>query len=75
LRMADGSEVPSQGIWTGTFQWNKAKIRTSFEVLDSGGIWSMLIGKPLLEQLEATHDYATDTITIPHSPQPIVIRN
>ncbi|KIK35569.1 hypothetical protein CY34DRAFT_95852, partial [Suillus luteus UH-Slu-Lm8-n1] len=64
LRMADGSEVLSQGIWTGTIQWNKAKIRTSFEVLDSGGIWSMLIGKPLLEQLEAMHNYAADTITI-----------
>jgi hypothetical protein len=73
--MADGSEVPSQGIWTGTFQWNKAKIRTSFEVFDSGGAWPMLIGKPLLEQLSAVHDYTNDTIIIPREPQPITIKN
>ncbi|KAG2742836.1 hypothetical protein P692DRAFT_20696361, partial [Suillus brevipes Sb2] len=64
LRMAEGTEVPSRGLWTGTFQWNKAKTRATFEVIDSGGIWSMLIGKPLLEQLRATHDYTTDTIII-----------
>ncbi|KAG2052990.1 hypothetical protein BDR06DRAFT_886851, partial [Suillus hirtellus] len=75
LRMANGSEVPSHRIWVGTFQWNKAKVRTSFEVFDSGGIWNMLIGKPLLEQLQATHDYATDTITLPASPHPYIIEN
>ncbi|KAG2056676.1 hypothetical protein BDR06DRAFT_836047, partial [Suillus hirtellus] len=62
LHMANGAEVPLHGIWTGTFQWDKVKARTSFEVFNSGGNWSLLIGKPLLEQLQAIHDYTNDTI-------------
>ncbi|KAG0706448.1 hypothetical protein DFH29DRAFT_872228 [Suillus ampliporus] len=75
LRMANGTQVPSHGIWTGTFQWNKAKVHTSFKVFDGGSVWNVLIGKPLLEQLQAKHDYGTDTILIPASPQPYTIRN
>ncbi|KAG2337908.1 hypothetical protein BDR05DRAFT_894534, partial [Suillus weaverae] len=75
LPMVNGSEVPSHGVWTGTFQWKKAKVRTSFKVFDSGGVWNMLIGKPLLEQLQATHDYANDTIIIPATPRPYIVPN
>ncbi|KAG1879698.1 hypothetical protein C8R48DRAFT_589180, partial [Suillus tomentosus] len=75
LCMANRSEVPSHGIWTGIFQWNKVKVRTSFEVFDSRGAWSLLIGKPLLEQLQAVHNYTNDTIMIPQTPQPISIKN
>lgn len=53
----------------------KAKTRASFEVFDSGGVWSMLIGKPLLEQLQAVHDYTNDTIVIPQTPHLIIIKN
>ncbi|KAG1770163.1 hypothetical protein EV702DRAFT_1202573 [Suillus placidus] len=73
--MANGSIVPSQGVWRGTFQWNKVKVHTSFEIFDSGGVWSMLIGKPLLEQLGAVHDYNQDAITIPHHLVPVIIHN
>ncbi|KAG2117383.1 uncharacterized protein F5147DRAFT_567495, partial [Suillus discolor] len=38
LQMANGNEVPSQGVWTGTFQWNKVKVCASFEVFDGGSI-------------------------------------
>lgn len=75
LRMANRSIVPSQGIWKGMFQWNKIKVCTSFEIFDSGSVWSMIIGKPLLEQLGAIHDYSHDTIIIPHHPTPVIIRN
>ncbi|KAG1884631.1 hypothetical protein F4604DRAFT_1919080 [Suillus subluteus] len=75
LHIANGSEVPSHDVWTGTLQWNKAKIQTLFEVFDSGGVWSMLIRKPLLEQLQVVHDYTTDTIIIPHASQSIIIKN
>ncbi|KAG2748530.1 hypothetical protein P692DRAFT_20687363, partial [Suillus brevipes Sb2] len=64
LRMANGSLVPSQGVWKGTLKWGSATITTSFEVFDSGGVWKMLIGKPLLEQFGAIHDYALDQITL-----------
>lgn len=36
-----------------------------FEVFPSGGSWRMLIGKPLLEQLKASHNYDTDLIFFP----------
>ncbi|KAJ7352144.1 hypothetical protein DFH08DRAFT_956955 [Mycena albidolilacea] len=35
-----------------------------FEVFPSGGSWSFLFGKPLLECFAAVHDYGTDTIRI-----------
>ncbi|KAG2358170.1 hypothetical protein BDR07DRAFT_1295839 [Suillus spraguei] len=75
LCMANGTEVPSHGVWTGTFQWNKVKVCTSFKVFNGGGIGNILIGKPLLEQLQARHDYGTDTIIIPASPQLYIIKN
>jgi hypothetical protein len=67
--MANGSLVPSQGVWKGTLKWGSATIATSFEVFDSGGVWKMLIGKLLLEQFGAIHDYALDQITLPLSSQ------
>lgn len=66
LRMADGSLVPSTGVWTGTFTWGPVQVHTSFEVFPSGGSWRMLIGKPLLEQVSAVQDYSTDAILLPH---------
>ncbi|KAF8437658.1 hypothetical protein L210DRAFT_3363823, partial [Boletus edulis BED1] len=64
LRMADGSLVRSLGVWSGAFEWGCTHCQTTFEVFPSGGSWRMLIGKPLLEQLRAVHDYEHDTITI-----------
>lgn len=75
LRMANGSLVPSQGVWKGSLKWGSVTIATSFEVFDSGGVWKMLIGKPLLEQLSAVHDYATDQISLPSSPITVIITN
>jgi hypothetical protein len=66
LRMADGSLVSSTGVWTGTISWGPINIQTAFEVFPSGGSWRMLIGKPLLEQVRAIHDYSSDAILLPH---------
>ncbi|KAG1798162.1 uncharacterized protein HD556DRAFT_1232622, partial [Suillus plorans] len=64
LCMADGSLVPSTGIWTGTVSWGPINVHTSFEVFPSGGSWRMLIGKPLLEQVHAIQDYGNDAIML-----------
>jgi hypothetical protein len=40
-------------------------VEGSFEVFPSGGGWSLLFGKLLLEKLKAIHDYETDTLKIP----------
>ncbi|KAJ7176152.1 hypothetical protein C8R43DRAFT_872903, partial [Mycena crocata] len=65
LRMANGSLVPSIGYWEGYIRFGGARIRACFEVFPSGGSWSFLFGKPLLEGFGAVHDYSTDTISVP----------
>jgi hypothetical protein len=66
LRMADGSLVPSTGVWSGTIFWGPISVQTLFKVFPSRGLWQMLIGKPLLEQVQAIHDYSSDAILLPH---------
>ncbi|KAG1860029.1 hypothetical protein F4604DRAFT_1930339 [Suillus subluteus] len=65
LQMANGSIEISNGVWEGDIKWGNTKAHTIFEVFPSGGAWKALIGKPLLEQLKAIHDYAMDVIMIP----------
>ncbi|KAI0363827.1 hypothetical protein BV20DRAFT_908972, partial [Pilatotrama ljubarskyi] len=75
LRMANGTIVPSQGKWTGIFDFNGVRVENTFEVFPSKGAWSFLIGKPLLEALRACHDYHADTITVRNQQQTAVLRN
>ncbi|KAF8144990.1 hypothetical protein K438DRAFT_1630809, partial [Mycena galopus ATCC 62051] len=64
LHMANGALVPSTGYWEGYIRFSRARVCASFEVFPSGGSWSFLFGKPLLESFGAVHDYAADTITV-----------
>ncbi|KIM54686.1 hypothetical protein SCLCIDRAFT_77331, partial [Scleroderma citrinum Foug A] len=64
LHMADGSLVPSLGIWKGVFEWGLAQVETTFKVFPSRASWQMLVGKPLLEQVRAIQDYSADTIQL-----------
>ncbi|KAJ7798025.1 hypothetical protein B0H14DRAFT_3492967 [Mycena olivaceomarginata] len=65
LKMANGALVSSRGYWDGYVQFGGVRVRMVFEVFPSGGLWSFLFGKPLLERFAAVHDYGTDTIKIP----------
>ncbi|GLB38087.1 putative retrotransposable element Tf2 155 kDa protein type 1-like [Lyophyllum shimeji] len=65
LRMADGRLVPSDGIWEGTVVVANTSQEGAFEVFESGGAWSLLFGKPLLEEFGAVHEYKADTIHLP----------
>ena len=40
-------------------------MKAMFKVFPSSGSWSMLVGKPLLKQFEAIHNYKDDTLKIP----------
>lgn len=64
LRMADGNLVPSRGVWIGMLRVEEVSVRVRLEVFDSGGCWEILVGKPVLRQLKAVHDYWRDTVTI-----------
>src|ERR1700685_3165837 len=63
--MADGTRVPSHGCWIGDIKLGGQTVRTQFEIFPSGGGWSLLFGKPLLQQFQAVHDYGNDTLMIP----------
>jgi hypothetical protein len=65
LRMADGAIVPSSGRWRGDVTLGGQTVEGSFEIFPSGGGWSVLFGKPLLQQFKAVHDYENDTLKIP----------
>ena len=68
LRMADGTCIPSDGCWSGDVilggQTAKGLFEL-FEVFPSGGRWSLLFGKPLLQKFKAIHNYENDTLMIP----------
>ncbi|KZP03969.1 hypothetical protein FIBSPDRAFT_733567, partial [Athelia psychrophila] len=62
LRMANGAKVPSQGVWKGKVDIGGVQRQGQFEVFPSGGAWSMLFGKPLLEEFGMLHDYRTNEV-------------
>jgi hypothetical protein len=65
LLMADGARVSSHGRWFGDVSLGGRTARAGFEIFPSGGGWSLLFGKPLLQQFQAVHDYGNDTLMIP----------
>jgi hypothetical protein len=65
LLMADGACVSSHGRWFGDVSLDGRTVRAGFEIFPSGGGWSLLFGKPLLQQFRAVHDYSNDTLMIP----------
>ncbi|KZP06434.1 hypothetical protein FIBSPDRAFT_764412, partial [Athelia psychrophila] len=62
LRMANGTLTPSRGVWKGTVEFGGMRGDGELEVFPSGGAWTMLFGKPLLEAFGMLHDYVTDEI-------------
>ena len=66
LRMANGSHVKSHGQWIGRVGLGGRTMHATFEVFPSGKGWSLLFGKPLLQDFEAVQDYKRDTLHIQH---------
>lgn len=73
--MANGVLVPSLGCWQGPIELGDSKIHAAFEIFPSGGHWSFLCGKPLLQAFGASHNYTDDTISIPNAKHPTTILN
>jgi hypothetical protein len=65
LLMADGARISSHGRWSGDVSLGGRTARAAFEIFPSRGGWSLLFGKPLLQQFKAIHDYGDDTLMIP----------
>ncbi|KAG2053254.1 hypothetical protein BDR06DRAFT_830568, partial [Suillus hirtellus] len=64
LRMANGAVVQSEAVWKGEVIIGGIKAQGEFEVLQSGGGWKFLFGKPLLHAFKAVHDYEVDEIRV-----------
>lgn len=64
LRMANGAMVKSRVRWKGTISIKGVSIKGEFEVFDSNGGWTFLLGKPQLRKFRASHNYETDEVIV-----------
>ena len=64
LKMGNGTIVPSLATWRGKMRLGKVTAEGEFEVMNSGGSWAFLLGKPLLQSFQAKQAYWTDTVNI-----------
>ncbi len=64
LCIANRNVVASQGRWMGGFNFKGVNVRSLFELFPCEGVWSFLIGKPMLEALRAQHDYNTEALKV-----------
>ncbi|CAK5266343.1 unnamed protein product [Mycena citricolor] len=75
LRMANGAVIPSSAHWEGPIDVGGVVIRAEFEVIDSGGAWNILLGKPLLRALRAVQDFRNDTVLVADELQEQLLHN
>ncbi|KAJ7126666.1 hypothetical protein C8R46DRAFT_1237350 [Mycena filopes] len=75
LRMADGRIVPSRGRWSGSVTFGGVMRHGQFEVFPSGGAWTVLFGKPLLEDFGAWHGYEEDVIVLRDEGRTVRVHN
>jgi len=75
IKVANGSKITPLGCWTGTVTVGKVGTPSSFEVFDCGDTFDVILGKPWLKAVKATHDYSTDEITISHNGESDIILN
>ncbi|KAH8799275.1 hypothetical protein DL96DRAFT_1564687 [Flagelloscypha sp. PMI_526] len=53
LKTADGTTIIPRGVWQGVMEWGGVRKEVELEVFKSGGGWSILLGKPILEKFSA----------------------
>ncbi|KAJ7264898.1 hypothetical protein B0H12DRAFT_1011770, partial [Mycena haematopus] len=75
LRMANGALVPSMGAWRGTIVVGGVSAVGQFEIFPGGGVWQMLLGKPMLHAFSASHEYVDDTVTLRTVSGMVVLQN
>ncbi|KAJ7832541.1 hypothetical protein B0H14DRAFT_3463324 [Mycena olivaceomarginata] len=75
LRMANGVLVPSGGVWRGKITVGGVSAIGKFEIFPGGGVWQMLLGKPMLRAFEASHEYVNETGTLRTAEGVVTIEN
>jgi hypothetical protein len=77
IGVANNQRIPSMGKWRGTIRVGGVETESTFEVFECQGAFEVILGKPWLRQVKATHEYETDTIRIPTADhdQTIILTN
>ncbi|KAJ7810015.1 hypothetical protein B0H14DRAFT_2292862, partial [Mycena olivaceomarginata] len=64
IRVASGKRIVPMGRWWGDVQVGGVRVSAWFEVFDCGDTFDVILGKPWLHAVRATHDYNQDQIHI-----------
>ena len=75
IGVANNQRVRSMGRWKGTIRVGGIVTESTFEVFECQGAFEVILGKPWLRQVKATHEYMTDTIRIPTTERTITLTN
>jgi hypothetical protein len=75
LRMANGAIAKSEATWSGTVELDGVRAAGTFEVFDSAGGWSFLLGKPMLQSFRAHHDYERNEIQVSDTTRKTTLTN
>ena len=75
LRVANGTLVPSEGLWVGRIIVDSVSTGGLFKIFPSGGSWEMLFGKPMLQAFSATHNFVNDSVTLEAEGLQTIIHN
>lgn len=67
IKVANGSKLKPLGRWFGTIRVGSVSASSWFKVFDSHGAFDIILGKPWLKQVKATHDYGSDQLSITNS--------
>ena len=63
IKVANGTKLKPLGKWFGTIRVGGVSAASWFKVFDSHGAFDVILGKPWLTQVKATHDYDTDQLS------------
>lgn len=65
VSVANNQTVPIDGLWHGEVDIGGTTSEANFVVFNCNGAFDIILGKPWLTSVKASHDYATDTLIIP----------
>jgi hypothetical protein len=75
IRVASRKRIVPMGRWWGDVQVGRVRVSAWFEVFDCGDAFDVILGKPWLHAVRASHDYDEDRIHIRTEDSEAVICN
>jgi hypothetical protein len=72
---ADNHRIRSEGCWKGEVTVADISTTQAFEIFESNGAFKVILGKPWLQAVKATHSYDKDELTIGTQGNTVTITN